>query len=66
MKVGDKVKFLGTRMFWFPNMIENANKLSKENVYTVSYFHEYSSWTCIKLEETGDLLYNHIWFQVVP
>ena len=65
MKIGDKVKFRGITWFWFNDIIENGKKLTKGNIYTVSYFQEYSSWTSIKLVETGDLEYNHMWFAVV-
>jgi hypothetical protein len=65
MKKGDKVRFLGTRMFWFTDVIDNGNKLSKGAVYTVSEVREFSSWTSLKLEETGDMEYNHVWFEIV-
>lgn len=65
MKKGDKVKFLGTRTFWFTDVIENANKLDKTTIYTVSEIREFSSWTAIKLAETGDLEYNDVWFKVI-
>ncbi len=65
MKVGDRVKFLRTQMFWFQDIVEAANKLDKEKVYTVSWLYEHSSWTAITLVETGPQIYNHAWFEVV-
>ena len=64
IKVGDKVKFLGVREFWFEDWIANAKKhLNRNDVYTVSFVQEASSSTGIKLAETGDAIYNHAWFE---
>ena len=63
---GDKVRFLGVRMFWFTNMIEDAKaKLKIGKVYTISDVQEASSWTGIRLYETGDSQYNSGWFEIV-
>lgn len=64
-KVGDKVKLRKVGPHWYTYLIDNANKLTKGKVYTVSYFREWSSWTEIRFKETGDLEYNHTWFDVV-
>lgn len=65
-KVGDKVKFLGTRMFWFTNIIDDAKKnLTVGDVYTITEIQMASSWTGIKLKETGELIFNHAWFEIV-
>lgn len=65
MKVGDKVKFTGTRPLWFTNIVDNGNKLRKGAIYKVSYYKPASSWTAIKLAETGDLEYSASWFEVI-
>jgi hypothetical protein len=50
--VGDKVTFKRTHMFWFKDMIENAEKLlevGKE--YTISKIRVNSSWVSVVLDE---------------
>jgi len=67
MRVGDKVKFVGKGMkyFWFLNVIENAKKLDRSAVYTISEITELSSWTCVRLNETGTADYNSVWFKKI-
>jgi hypothetical protein len=65
VKIGDKVIFRGTRIFWFTNMIDNGNKLTIGQEYTISSIITASSWTGITLNETGDLEYNASWFDKV-
>lgn len=51
-KVGSKVTFRGTTMFWFVNIIKDANELlevGKE--YTISKLELASSWCAVVLEE---------------
>jgi hypothetical protein len=51
-KIGSKVTFTGTRMFWFVNMVKDANELleiGKE--YTISKIELASSWCGVVLEE---------------
>ena len=64
LKQGNKIKFIGiSPFFWFTDMIENAEKnLTIGKVYTVSDKQILSSWTCIRLKETGDLQYSSGWF----
>jgi hypothetical protein len=65
-KVGDRVKYLGTRMFWFTNIIKNAeDNLTVGTVYTISKVDIASSWIGITLVETGDLVYSYSWFKPV-
>jgi hypothetical protein len=50
--VGDKIAFRGTHMFWFKDMIENAERLlevGKE--YTISKIRVNSSWVSVVLDE---------------
>ncbi len=57
-KPGTKVKYKGTHMFWFTNMIENAKKnLVVGQEYTLKTVDIASSWVRVQLEETGDLDY---------
>ncbi len=65
IKTGDKVKFIGTKMFWFANMIENGDKLEKGAIYTIKSILILSSWTKFTLDETGDLEYNSVWFETI-
>ncbi len=62
-KIGDKVIFTGTTMFWFTDIIANGKKLKKGAKYTIKSKQIASSWTGITLEETGDLEYNLGWFR---
>ena len=65
-KAGDKVRFMGTEIFWFTNMIEDANNLLKVGeIYTVASTSIASSWTGVTLTETGDKKYNLFWFDKV-
>jgi hypothetical protein len=65
ISIGDKVKFIGVRSFWFVDMIENGKKLGIGEVYTISEVTEASSWTGVKLRETEELRYNLSWFDKV-
>ncbi len=66
-KIGDKIKFVGknSNYFWYVNLIENSKKLDKKKEYTISEICLASSWTSVKLEETGDLEYNLGWFEKI-
>ena len=61
-KVGDKVKFVGSKKFFFDNIVENAKSLNCIDTYTISKVKPFSSWTQISLKETGDKGYNSAWF----
>jgi len=55
---GAKLKYKGTHVFWFTNLIENAEKnLVKGQEYTLKKIDVASSWCHITLEETGDVDY---------
>jgi len=64
-----KVKFNGLRKvdhhFWFTNIVENAKKLETGKIYNVTETNVASSWTAIKLVETGNLEYNSVWFEQI-
>ena len=63
-KNGSKVIFKGTRMFWFKNMIENANKLLEvDKEYTISKIELASSWCAVILEEFPDNKFALNWFE---
>lgn len=54
-KVGSKVKFKGTHMFWFKNMIKDAEELLEiDKEYTISDLRLASSWCSVCLEEFPD------------
>ena len=62
-KVGSKVAFKGTRMFFFKNMIEDANKLLEvDKEYTISKIKLASSWCGVILEEFPDNKFALNWF----
>lgn len=63
--VGGKVEFIKTGPFWFLDMIANGDKLTKGQIYTVSEVTIASSWTGIKLVETGEARYAAHWFKPV-
>ena len=64
-----KVKFKGLRKvdhyFWYTNIVDNVKKLEMGKIYTVTETIVASSWTAIKLAETGDLQYNDVWFEQI-
>lgn len=64
-RVGDTVQFNGVGPHFYQDIIDNGKKLTVGGIYTVSYFREYGSWTEIRLAETGDVRYNHTWFDKV-
>jgi hypothetical protein len=60
---GAKLKYKGTHIFWFTNLIENAEKnLVKGQEYTLKKIDVASSWCHIWLEETGDIDYSLSFF----
>jgi len=62
-----KVTFKGVRKpFWFNDYVKNGESLEVGKKYTVKELTEYSSWTKVVLEETGDLSYNYSWFTTEP
>lgn len=66
-KVGSKVTFTGTRMFWFVNMVKDANELleiGKE--YTIAKVELASSWCGVVLKEFPDNTFALSWFEYEP
>jgi hypothetical protein len=64
---GAKLTYKGTHIFWFTNLIENAEKnLVKGQVYTLKKISVASSWCHIWLEETGDIDYSLSFFDYEP
>jgi hypothetical protein len=62
-KIGSKVTFKGTHMFWFVNIVKDANELlevGKE--YTISKLKLASSWCGVILEEFPDHKFSLSWF----
>ena len=54
-KIGSKVTFTGVQMFWFTNIVKNANELLELNKeYTISKLELASSWCAVILEEFPD------------
>jgi len=63
---GAKLKFKGAQSyFWFTDIIVNAKALTHGRVYTLKHIEVFSSWCCIKLEETGDLEFSLGFFEEV-
>ena len=57
-KISSKITFRGTHMFWFTNIVKDANELleiGKE--YTISKVELASSWCGVRLEEFPDKLF---------
>lgn len=53
---GAKLKYKGPHVFWFANMVRDAqNNLVVGKEYTLKTIRVWSSWCCITLEETGNL-----------
>ena len=51
-KVGSKVTFRGTHMFWFTNIVKDANELLElDKEYTIFKLGLNSSWCSVVLEE---------------
>ena len=54
-KAGAKVRYIGTHVFWFTDIIANAEReLVVGEIYTLKTIELYSSWASVTLEETGD------------
>jgi len=59
-----KVVFNGSKLFWFTNMIKNADdNLVIGQEYTLKTVEVASSSCIITLQETGDLQYSLSWFK---
>lgn len=65
LKSGTKLKFVGLRFFWFTDVTENGKNLKLNEIYTLDKYNINSSWVSITLKETGDKIYNYIWFEPV-
>jgi len=60
---GDKLKYKDTHVFWFTDIVSNAqDNLIKGKEYTLKTINVFSSWCCITLEETGDKEYSLSFF----
>jgi hypothetical protein len=63
---GFKLCYKGTHIFWFANIIEDAEKnLVVGNIYTLAKISLASSWTAVTLEENGETVYSLSFFEVV-
>ena len=65
-KIGSKVTFKGTHMFWFVNIVKDANELlevGKE--YTISKLKLASSWCGVVLEEFPEHKFSLSFFDYV-
>ena len=57
-KAGSKVTFKGTHMFWFTNIIKDAEELLEvDKEYTVLKLVLASSWCGVRLEELPDKVF---------
>lgn len=62
-QIGDEVTYKGTHLFWFVNIIHNAEKnLEIGKKYTIKTINILSSWCSITLVETNDLVYSLSFF----
>jgi len=65
IRIGDRLRFTGTRLHWATDLIANAERdLDLGEVYTLREIMVYSSSTSITLEETGST-YSLAWFECV-
>ena len=63
---GSKLRYNGTRPFWFTNIIEDAEKnLVVGNIYTLAKIELASSWAAVTLEESGEVVYSLSFFEIV-
>jgi len=65
-KINSKVTFKGTHMFWFVNIVKDANELlevGKE--YTITKLELASSWCAVILEEFPDHKFSLSFFDYV-
>jgi len=65
-KIGSKVTFKGTHMFWFVNIVKDANELlevGKE--YTITKLELASSWCAVIIEEFPDKKFSLSFFDYV-
>lgn len=64
--IGDKLRFNGTSDFWIVDLKEGAEaNLTIGRIYTLSFIECASSWTAVRLDETGDAKYSLHWFDRV-
>ena len=60
---GDKLKYKGTNVFWFVDIIKNAeDSMVTGKEYTLKTIKIFSSWCCVTLEETEDKEYSLSFF----
>lgn len=63
-KVGDKLQFIQPQMLWHTDIYENAVRLLVPGqIYTISQIQCASSWTAVRLDETGDAEFNYHSFE---
>ena len=63
---GSKLRYRGTHMFWFTNIVEDAERhLEVGTLYTLSKISLASSWAAVSLEETGETVYSLSFFEVI-
>lgn len=62
---GAKVKFTGTRPYYFKDMIENGDKLNVGCIYTINEERVFSSHSVCTLIETGAAEYCGGWFKEI-
>jgi len=63
-EIGSKVTFTGVHVFWFTNIVKDANELlevGKE--YTIAKLELASSWCGVRLEEFPDKLFSLSFFK---
>ena len=62
-KTGSKTTFKGTGIFWFKDMIGDANLLLEiDREYTITKIELASSWCAVILDEFPDKKFSLAWF----
>ena len=62
-RIGSKAKYRGTHMFWFKDIVKDANELLEpDREYTIIKLELASSWCGVRLEEFPDKLFSLSFF----
>jgi hypothetical protein len=65
-KPGAKLRYRGTCLFWFTDIIANAEReLVVGEIYTLKTIEIFSSWASITLEETGETEFAFGFFEAI-
>ena len=63
---GSRLRYIGTHVFWFTNIVEDAEKnLVIGNIYTLAKISLASSWAAVSLQESREIVYSLSFFEIV-